>query len=83
MVLRDLRWRPVDPRWDAVGHDPCPEGGAHPSINIPSIGLEQPNCISYEPAFAIEVEWMMLASMAKLGRPDGTPAYQRAFNQAR
>ena len=28
------------------------EGGAHQSIKTPSIGLEQPGCISYEPAFA-------------------------------
>ncbi|MHA7224306.1 transketolase-like TK C-terminal-containing protein [Arthrobacter sp. RHLT1-20] len=55
----------------------APEGGAHQSIKTPSIGLEQPGCISYEPAFAIEVEWTLLASMAKLGRPDGTSAYLR------
>ncbi|CQD06642.1 pyruvate dehydrogenase E1 component AceE [Mycobacterium europaeum] len=53
------------------------EGGAHQSIKTPSIGLEQPGCISYEPAFAIDVEWTMLASIARLGRPDGTSAYLR------
>ncbi|OZD79062.1 pyruvate dehydrogenase [Rhodococcus sp. 05-2256-B2] len=53
------------------------EGGAHQSIKTPSIGLEQPGCISYEPAFAIDVEWTLLASIAKLGRPDGTSAYLR------
>ncbi|MFA5710117.1 pyruvate dehydrogenase [Mycolicibacterium sp.] len=53
------------------------EGGAHQSIKTPSIGLEQPGCISYEPAFALDVEWTMLASIAKLGRPDGTSAYLR------
>ncbi len=47
------------------------EGGAHQSIKTPSIGLEQPGCTSYEPAFAIEVEWTLLACMARLGRPDG------------
>ena len=36
------------------------EGGAHQSIKTPSIGLEQPGCLSYEPAFAIEVEWTLL-----------------------
>ncbi|MCZ4076412.1 pyruvate dehydrogenase [Rhodococcus sp. H36-A4] len=53
------------------------EGGAHQSIKTPSIGLEQPGCISYEPAFAIDVEWTLLASISLLGRPDGTSAYLR------
>ncbi|WP_229745848.1 transketolase-like TK C-terminal-containing protein [Rhodococcoides trifolii] len=53
------------------------EGGAHQSIKTPSIGLEQPGCISYEPAFAIDVEWTLLASIGRLGRPDGTSAYLR------
>jgi len=53
------------------------EGGAHQSITTPSIGIEQPGCISYEPAFAIDVEWTLLASLARLGRPDGTSAYLR------
>lgn len=53
------------------------EGGAHQSIKTPSIGLEQPGCISYEPAFAIDVEWTLLASLARIGRPDGTSAYLR------
>ena len=51
------------------------EGGAHQSITTPSIGIEQPGCISYEPAFAIDVEWTLLASVARLGRPGGTSAY--------
>ena len=53
------------------------EGGAHQSIKTPSIGLEQPGCISYEPAFAIDVEWTLLASIARLGKPDGSSAYLR------
>jgi len=53
------------------------EGGAHQSITTPSIGLEQPGCISYEPAFALDVEWTLLASIARLGKPDGTSAYLR------
>jgi pyruvate dehydrogenase E1 component len=55
----------------------APEGGAHQSIVTPSIGLEQPGCVSYEPAFAIDVEWTLLASLARLGRPDGCSAYLR------
>jgi pyruvate dehydrogenase E1 component len=53
------------------------EGGAHQSITTPSIGIEQPGCISYEPAFAIDVEWTLLASIGRLGRPDGESAYLR------
>ncbi len=53
------------------------EGGAHQSIKTPSIGIEQPGCISYEPAFALDVEWTLLASIGRLGRPDGTSAYLR------
>ncbi len=53
------------------------EGGAHQSIKTPSIGLEQPGCISYEPAFSIDVEWTLLACLSRLGRPDGTSAYLR------
>src|SRR5262249_60860457 len=55
----------------------APEAGAHQSITTPSIGLEQPGCTSYEPAFAIDVEWTLLASLARLGRPDGGSAYLR------
>ena len=50
----------------------APEGGAHQSITTPSVGLEQPGCTMYEPAFAIDVEWTLLAALARLGRPDGT-----------
>ena len=53
------------------------EGGAHQSIKTPSIGLEQPGCTSYEPAFAIEVEWILLHCISRLGRPDGGSSYLR------
>lgn len=53
------------------------EGGAHQSIKTPSIGLQQPGCICYEPAFAIEAEWTLLHSLSRLGRPDGRSAYLR------
>ncbi|GAA4880209.1 transketolase-like TK C-terminal-containing protein [Saccharopolyspora cebuensis] len=55
----------------------APEGGAHQSVTTPSITLEQPGCVSYEPAFAVDVEWCLLASLARLGRPDGTSSYLR------
>jgi pyruvate dehydrogenase E1 component len=53
------------------------EGGAHQSIKTPSIGLEQPGCVSYEPAFALEAEWTLLACMAEVGKPTGSSAYLR------
>lgn len=53
------------------------EGGAHQSIKTPSIGLEQPGCTSYEPAFAVEVEWVVLQCLSQLGRPDGCSSYLR------
>ncbi len=53
------------------------EGGAHQSITTPSVGLEQPGCVTYEPAFALDTEWCLLASLARLGRPGGSSAYLR------
>ncbi|QYB07933.1 pyruvate dehydrogenase [Rhodococcus sp. USK10] len=53
------------------------EGGAHQSIKTPSIGLEQPGCVSFEPAFAIDTEWTLLDSISRLGRPDGSSSYLR------
>ena len=53
------------------------EGGAHQSIKTPSIGLEQPGCIAYEPAFAVEVEWILLRCLSQLGRPGGRSSYLR------
>ncbi len=55
----------------------APEGGAHQSIKTPSIGLEQPECIAYEPAFVVDVEWVLLHAIGQLGRPGGRSAYLR------
>ena len=55
----------------------APEGGAHQSVVTPSIGLEQPGCVSYESAFAIDTEWVLLAALGQLGRPGGQSAYLR------
>ena len=55
----------------------APEGGAHQSITTPSIGLEQPGCTSYEPAFALDTEWCLLAALGQLGRAGGSSAYLR------
>lgn len=55
----------------------APEGGAHQSVITPSIGLEQPGCVAWEPAFGQDLEWTLLAAFEALGRPDGTSAYFR------
>jgi pyruvate dehydrogenase E1 component len=55
----------------------APEGGAHQSIITPSVGLEQPRCEAWEPAFGQDLEWTLLAALAALGRPGGSSAYFR------
>ncbi len=55
----------------------APEGGAHQSITTPSIGLEQPGCIAWEPAFAQDLEWCFLEAMNHVGVPGGTSSYFR------
>ena len=55
----------------------APEGGAHQSIITPSIGLEQPRCIAWEPAFGQDLEWVLLYALSRLGRPNGTSSYFR------
>ncbi|KNB50740.1 transketolase-like TK C-terminal-containing protein [Streptomyces caatingaensis] len=53
------------------------EGGAHQSVTTPSIGLEQPGCTAWEPAFAQDLEWCLLEAMGQVGVPGGTSAYFR------
>ena len=55
----------------------APEGGAHQSITTPSIGLEQPGCVAWEPAFAQDLEWTFLHAASQVGIPGGTSAYFR------
>jgi pyruvate dehydrogenase E1 component len=54
-----------------------PEGGAHQSIITPVVGLAQPRCIAWEPAFAQDLEWTLLHALSLLGRTDGTSSYLR------
>lgn len=53
------------------------EGGAHQSITTPGIGLQQPGCVAWEPAFAQDLEWCLLAAMGQVGVEGGTSAYFR------
>src|SRR5829696_1843412 len=55
----------------------APEGGAHQSIVTPSIGIGQPGCTCWEPAFGQDLEWTLLHALSRLGQPDGESAYFR------
>lgn len=55
----------------------APEGGAHQSVVNPSIGISQPGCIAWEPAFAQDLEWTLLHALSQLGRHGGTSSYLR------
>lgn len=55
----------------------APEGGAHQSINTPSIGIEQPGCVFWEPAFGQDLEWSFLYALSMLGKPGGVSSYFR------
>jgi pyruvate dehydrogenase E1 component len=54
-----------------------PEGGAHQSVITPSIGIEQPGCVAWEPAFGQDLEWTFLHALSQLGREGGGSAYFR------
>jgi pyruvate dehydrogenase E1 component len=54
-----------------------PEGGAHQSVVTPSVGIEQPGCVAWEPAFTQDFEWSFLHALSQLGRPGGSSAYFR------
>jgi len=55
----------------------APEGGAHQSIITPSVGIEQPRCVAWEPAWGQDLEWVLLHALSQLGREGGTSAYLR------
>jgi pyruvate dehydrogenase E1 component len=55
----------------------APEGGAHQSIVTPSIGIGQPGCTAWEPAFGQDLEWTLLHALSRLGQPGGESAYFR------
>ena len=56
----------------------APEGGAHQSVVTPSLGIEVPNLVAYEPAFAAEVEWLLLEALSWIqDRERGQAVYLR------
>jgi pyruvate dehydrogenase E1 component len=55
-----------------------PEGGAHQSVITPGIGVALPAIRYFEPAFAREVEWILLDGLARLvDRRGGESLYLR------
>jgi pyruvate dehydrogenase E1 component len=54
-----------------------PEGGAHQSVITPGIGIALPGIAYFEPAFAREVEWILLAGLREVARRDGESLYLR------
>lgn len=56
----------------------APEGGAHQSILTGSLGIEVPEVVAYEPAFAREVEWLLLDALRRIqDREHGRAVYLR------
>jgi pyruvate dehydrogenase E1 component len=53
------------------------EGGAHQSLNTPGIGIETPGLTYAEPAYARELEWLLLDSLARMQEPEGEALYLR------
>lgn len=55
-----------------------PEGGAHQSTVTPSLGIELPNLVFFEPCFAREVEWTLLEALRGCAdRRNGFSTYLR------
>ena len=78
VVVRDLRRRPVDPGRHPDGRHARPRGRRAPvGDHAQSIGIEQPGCVAYEPAFGQDFEWCFLHALSQLGKPGGTSAYFR------
>ena len=55
----------------------APEGGAHQSVITPDIGIALPGITYFDPAFAQEVEWILLEALARLAAGDGESLYLR------
>src|SRR3989442_6089868 len=54
-----------------------PEGGAHQSVITPGIGIALPGITYFEPAFAREAEWILLAALGDLAARRGESLYLR------
>ena len=47
------------------------EGGAHQGLITPSLGINTPGITYFEPAFAREVEWILLDAVRSIGSGEG------------
>ena len=55
-----------------------PEGGAHQSTVTPSLGIELPNLVYFEPSFGREVDWILLEALRQCcDRDHGLSTYLR------
>src|SRR5437867_6265352 len=54
-----------------------PEGGAHQSVITPGIGVALPGIVFWDPAFAREVEWILLDALRGLADGLGEATYLR------
>ena len=59
-----------------------PEGGAHQSVITPGIGIALPGLSYFEPAFAHEVEWLLLDGLARIAEGRGDSVYLRLSTRA-
>jgi pyruvate dehydrogenase E1 component len=55
----------------------APEGGAHQSVITPGIGVALPSLAYFEPAFAEEVEWVLLDALRAIAGREGDSLYLR------
>jgi pyruvate dehydrogenase E1 component len=55
----------------------APEGGAHQSVITPGLGIALPGIAYFEPAFAREVEWILLAALRDIAARRGESLYLR------
>jgi pyruvate dehydrogenase E1 component len=55
----------------------APEGGAHQSVITPGLGVALPAIAYFEPAFAQEVEWILLDALAAIAARTGESLYLR------
>ncbi len=54
-----------------------PEGGAHQSVITPGIGVALPGIVYWDPAFALEVEWILLEGLRSVADGQGEAVYLR------
>lgn len=55
----------------------APEGGAHQSTITPSVALELPGIVAYEPCYARTLDWILCRGLAAISEPDGESLYCR------